>query len=223
MPTPRVFLEKPMMDQLIATMTTFPTAIWTVLLGVVVLYWLASLLGMVDDVHFGHTHSVDLPAHGHAEGVGDWAGKLMALGLGGVPFSIVLSIYTLSAWLFSAVIQQYFLWLPNVLHYLLGVGLLVVSGALAIPCTAVMLRPLRGLFATHTAQHKLALVGQVCKISTMSVDEQFGRAEVATHGAPFNIRVTAPSPNALAKGSVALILDYDAAQDKYAIAPLDDA
>ncbi len=210
------------MDQLIETMTTFPTAIWTVLVGVVILYWLASLLGMVDDWHIGHSHSVDLNLPGHAEGVGDWAGKLMALGLGGVPFSIVLSIYTLSAWLFSAVVQQYFLWLPSVLHYLLGIGLFLVCGALAIPCTAVMLRPLRGLFVTHTAQHKLALVGRACKISTMTVDEHFGRAEVAANGTPLNIRVAAFSPNNLAKGSLAVILDYDAVRDIYAIAPLED-
>ena len=210
------------MDQLIETMTTFPTAIWTVLLGVVILYWLASLLGMIDDVHFGQSHSMDLPAHGDAEGMGDWAGKLMAIGLGGVPYSIVLSIYTLSAWLFSAVIQQYFLWLPNLLHYLLGAGLLLLSAALALPCTALLLRPLRGLFVTHSAQHKIALVGQSCKISTMSVDEHFGRAEVATNGAPLNISVTAASPNSLGKGSLAVILDYDVVRDQYAIAPLDD-
>lgn len=210
------------MDQLIETMTTFPTAIWTVLLGVVILYWLASLLGMVDDWPIGHSHSADLNLPGHGEGMGDWAGKLMALGLGGVPFSIVLSIYTLCAWLFSAVVQQFFLWLPHLLHYFLGAGLLLLSGTLAIPCTALLLRPMRGLFVTHTAQHKIALVGQACKISTMTVDESFGRAEVAANGAPLNIRVAASSPNNLGKGSLAVILDYDAVRDIYVIAPLDD-
>ncbi|WP_157670913.1 ubiquinone biosynthesis protein [Chitinibacter sp. GC72] len=207
------------MDQFIATISTFPTAIWTVILGVVLVYWLASLLGMVDDWHVGQYTELDMPGHGDG---GDWAAKLMALGLGGVPFSLVLSIYALSGWLFSALVQQYFLWLPNLLHYLLGAGLFLVCSALAIPCTALVLRPLRGLFVTHTATSKLALVGRACKISTMSVDEYFGRAEVAANGAPLNIRVCAASPNTLVKGSAAVILDYDPALDVYAVAALED-
>jgi hypothetical protein len=135
---------------------------------------------------------------------------------------MVLSIYALSGWLFSALVQQYFLWLPNVLHYLLGGVLFLVCAAAAIPCTALLLRPMRGLFVTHTAPSKMALVGRACKISTMTVDEHFGRAEVAANGAPLNIRVCAVSPNALVKGSRAVILDYDAIHDVYAVAILED-
>ncbi len=205
------------MSDMMATLSSFPTALWSVLLGVVLVYWLASLLGMVDDWDISDFQHVD----GHTEGMGDLAGKLMALGLGGVPFSLVLSIYALFGWLFSALIQQYLLWLPGWIHYVVGVGILLLSGILALPCTALLLRPLRGLFVIHGAARKADLVGQLCKISTMTVDEQFGRAEVRGSGAPFNIRVAASSPNALIKGSQALILEYDAVLDVYTIQEID--
>ena len=203
---------------MLATITGFPTAIWTVLLGVVLLYWFAAMLGMVDDSHF-HPHA---EAHSDGHGLGDLAGKLMALGLGGVPFSIVVSVYVLFGWLFSALAHQYLLWLPSLMHYLIGALILLLSGALALPCTAWLLRPLRGLFVTHGATHKASLIGLACKITTLHVDEGFGRAEIAANGAPLNIRVCAATPNALQKGSLAVTLDYDAAKDIYTVAAISE-
>lgn len=209
------------MDRLIETISTFPTAIWTVLLGVALLYWLASLLGLVDDaLHFHHHGHAELHADGHE--MGDFAAKLMAMGLGGVPFSLVVTLIALYGWLASALVHQFLLWLPLLLHYLLGAVLLLVSFAFALPATAITLRPLRGLFVTHNAINKAVLVGSVCKVSTQSVDEKFGRAEVASGGAPFNIRISAASPNALARGSRALITDYDAASDTFTVTEFDD-
>ncbi|KAF0813880.1 hypothetical protein IGB42_01559 [Andreprevotia sp. IGB-42] len=209
------------MDRLIETATTFPTAIWTVLLGVALLYWLASLLGMADDaLHLHHGGHAEMHADGHE--MGDFAAKLMALGLGSVPFSIVITLISLYGWLFSALAHQYLLWLPTVLHYALGAVLLLVSFALALPATAITLRPLRGLFVTHNAVSKAVLVGSVCRISTQSVDEKFGRAEVASGGAPFNIRIAASSPNTLARGHHALITDYDASRDVYTVVAVDE-
>ncbi|WP_028454336.1 hypothetical protein [Chitinilyticum litopenaei] len=209
------------MDSLIATITTFPTAIWTVLLGVALLYWLASLIGLVDDaLHVQHHAHAELHADGHE--MGDFAAKLMAMGLGGVPFSLVVTLIALYGWLTSALVHQFLLWLPPLLHYLVGAVLLLASFALSLPATAITLRPLRGLFVTHNAINKAVLVGSVCKVSTQSVDEKFGRAEVASGGAPFNIRISATSPNALAKGSKALITDYDATSDTFTVTELDD-
>ncbi|XZG71596.1 ubiquinone biosynthesis protein [Chitinibacteraceae bacterium HSL-7] len=196
------------MDRMIATLTGFPTAIWTVLLGVATLYWIASLAGMVDD-------GVDMSAD---SGLGDIAAKLTALGLGQVPLSIVFTLYTLTGWLVSALVHQYLLWLPALLHYALGAVLLLASAAVAIPVTAVALRPLRRLFVTHNATGKAELVGQFCTITTQQVDSGFGRAEIRGSGMPYNIRVSCPAPNTLARGHQAVITDYDAGRDCYTVA-----
>ena len=60
-------------------------------------------------------------------------------------------------------------------------------------------------------------MGQSCRILTGVVDEKQGRAEVAQRGAGINIRVWAPSPNTLRRGSTALILEYDAAAHRYLV------
>ncbi|WP_211243512.1 hypothetical protein [Chitiniphilus eburneus] len=64
------------MGSALDTIASFPTAIWTVLLGVVLVYWLAAMLGLVD---------IDaLDVDGDLGEFVDLSGKLMALGLGGV-------------------------------------------------------------------------------------------------------------------------------------------
>jgi hypothetical protein len=54
------------------------------------------------------------------------------------------------------------------------------------------------------------------------VNEKDGRAEVARRGASLNIRVWAPTPNTLKRGSQALILEYDEVAGRYLIAAHED-
>ncbi|GAA5786699.1 hypothetical protein GCM10007860_23080 [Chitiniphilus shinanonensis] len=204
------------MGSFLDTITCFPTAIWTVLLGVVLVYWLAAMLGLVD------IDAVDLD--GEVGDFADLSGKLMALGLGGVPFSIVVSLIALVGWVVSGLAGQYLLaWLPDLLRYIAGVAVLLASAAVALPVTAMALRPMRGLFVTHNAISNPALVGSACRVLTLEVTERFGRAEVATGGAGINIRVRAATPNPLTKGSQAVIIDYDAGGGIYTIAAIDDS
>ena len=88
-----------------------------------------------------------------------------------------------------------------------------------MPLASQAVRPLRRLFVTHSAQHNISLVGQQCKVITGSVDEKVGRAEVPQLGTNLNIRVWAPAPNALQRGSRARIVAYDDATSRYRIEP----
>ncbi|MPM53892.1 hypothetical protein SDC9_100662 [bioreactor metagenome] len=142
------------------------------------------------------------------------------MGLNGVPFSVVLSLLVLVSWTVTCLAAMWLLPLvpTSLLRGIAGLAVMLVALALAIPVTARLIRPLRGLFVTHSAISNAALVGQECKVLTATVDEKFGRAEVATRGAPVNIRVWAETPNTLGKGSTARILDYDASGARYLIA-----
>jgi len=199
--------------------TSFPTVIYSTLLGVVMVYWLLALVGIVD-FDSGQLE-IDSELHADADGddIGDLAGYLVALGLNGVPFSIVLTLLVLVSWTTTCLAAMWLLPLlpTSLLRMVAGLGVLPVAFALALPVTARLIRPMRGLFVTHSAMSNAALVGQTCRVVTSSVDEKFGRAEVATRGTGVNIRVWAATPNTLTKGSSARILEHDAAGERYLI------
>ncbi|RQO38835.1 ubiquinone biosynthesis protein [Variovorax sp. KBW07] len=214
------------MGDFMGAVTGYPTAIYTVLLGVVVIYWVLAVLGMVDIEHSGL--DVDLHMHTHADGdtsdVGQLASYVVAFGLNGVPFSVAVSLLVLVSWTVSCMGGEWLLPLvPTVLlKVVAGTVLLVASAVIAIPVTAVAIRPLRGLFVSHTAVTNAALVGQLCRVVTGVVNEKDGRAEVARRGASLNIRVWATVPNTLKRGSQALIVEYDEVAGRYLIAAHDD-
>ncbi len=195
----------------------YPTALLTALLGVVVVYWLLALVGLVDFEGDG----LEVQADADAGELSTLATYLVALGLNGVPFSIVASLIVLIGWTVCALGAQWLLpWVPTaLLGFVAGTALLLVSLALAVVLTARAVRPLRPLFVTHNAPDNAALVGQRCTVLTGTVDERVGRAEVAQRGASLNVRVWAPAPNAFTKGSSARIVDYDALQARYRIEP----
>ncbi|MFV0680924.1 ubiquinone biosynthesis protein [Ottowia sp.] len=205
-----------------ATIIGFPTAIYTVLLGVLLVYWLLAVLGMVDFESSGIDVDIDTHADASPEDLGTLAGYVVAFGLSGVPFSIVVSLLVLVGWLITALASVLVLPLvpTELLRVVAGAALLVVAAALSIVITARLIRPLRGLFVTHAAQSNAALVGQVCRIITGVVDERQGRAEIAQRGASLNIRVWAASPNPLKRGDRALVIDYDPATQRYRVDPL---
>ena len=206
-------------------LSSFPTAVPTVLLAILLIYWCLSVFGFMDmgdnlGLHDGHGHDFDAghAGHEHAD-LHSLAGILVALGLGGVPFSIVATLLVFFTWLPTALVHQYLIAAlpPGALHWLLGAVTLVAALGLAIVASARTIRPLRPLFAKHQAPGNHSLVGQRCTIVTLSVDEKFGRAEVATRGVSINVRVWARTPNTLGKDSAAIILAYDEAQQQYEV------
>ncbi|MFM9880471.1 MAG: ubiquinone biosynthesis protein [Burkholderiaceae bacterium] len=193
----------------------FPTAIFTTLLGVAVVYWLLALIGLVD------FDSGDLHADADITDpdLGSLVGIIVAFGLQGVPFSIVFSLVVLLSWTLSCLGAMWLLALlpVSIPVYVSGSLLALASVSLAVPISARIVKPLRGLFVTHAAIHNASLVGQHCKVLTQGVDEKMGRAEVLQRGASINIRVWAHVPNSLARGSNARVVAYDEETARYQI------
>ncbi len=214
-----------MFASLLTAATAFPTAVYTVLLGVVLVYWLLAIIGMVDFESSGIDLDIETHADASVDDLGTLASYVVAFGLHGVPFSIVVSLLVLVGWTLSFLAGVTVLaWVPtDILKWLVGLVVLVVAFALSIVITARLVRPLRGLFVHHTAQSNASLVGQTCRVLTGTVDERQGRAEVAQRGASINIRVWSPSPNSLKRGDTALITEYDAGTHRYLVMPLPPA
>ena len=215
------------MSSLFAALTSCPAVVYTVLLGVVLVYWLLAIIGLVDfeagadmDIGADAADAGDIgdAGDGGPEGLSGLAAWLVAFGLNGVPFSIVVSLLALVGWFLTGMASLTLLPLvPDALRWTAGAGVLLAAAALSIVIAAQLVRPMRGLFVTHRAISNAALVGQVCKVLTGVVDERQGRAEVAQRGAGINIRVWAPAPNSLRRGDAALITEYDPARQRYRI------
>lgn len=214
-----------MFASLLAAATAFPTAIYTVLLGVVLVYWLLAIIGMVDFESSGIDLDIETHSDASVDDLGAIASYVVAFGLHGVPFSIVFSLLVLVGWTLSFLAGVTLLtWVPtDILKWLVGLVVLLVAFALSIVITARLVRPLRGLFVHHTAQSNASLVGQTCRVLTGAVDERQGRAEVAQRGASLNIRVWSPSPNTLKRGDTALVTEYDAGTHRYLVMPMPPA
>jgi hypothetical protein len=209
------------MDRFIDAVISYPTAVFTVLLLVVLFYWLLALVGWVDFESSDMDAQLKLSVEGDPGEVSGLAGQLVALGLGQVPLSITVSVLVLVSWTLSALAGQWLMPLvPTLLLQILaGTVVLLLSVALAIFVTALLVRPLRGLFVTHRAIGSAGLVGQTCTVMSQRVDQHTGRAEVAQRGAGIQIRVWAADDKRLVKGDTAIILAYDEATHRYRIEP----
>lgn len=197
----------------------YPTVVFSTLLGVVLVYWILALIGVVDFDNASIDIDTDLQADADAEDIGELAAFLVAFGLNGVPFSVVFTLMTLIAWTISCLAGMWLLpFVPtSILQIVAGTGVLLVSLAISVPITARVIRPMRGLFVMHRAVSNNDLVGQSCIVLTTSVDENFGRAEVSARGAGLNIRVWSATPNQLSKGAHAVIVEYDSRGERYRI------
>ncbi|MFT3735971.1 MAG: hypothetical protein QM776_13245 [Rhodocyclaceae bacterium] len=201
---------------------SYPTAILSALLLVVIFYWLLALVGLVDFESSDLDIDIDADAQldGDAGDISVLASYVVAMGLNGVPFSIVVSLLVLIAWTVTALFSEWILpWVPTLLFkVLVGTVAMLAAFGVAIVITARIVKPMRKLFVTHNATSNASIVGQTCLVLTQTVDERFGRAEVSTNGASINIRVWATTPNTLSKGAVARILEYDPQASRYLIA-----
>ncbi|MGR8929947.1 MAG: hypothetical protein ACU836_04840 [Gammaproteobacteria bacterium] len=200
------------METVLTLISSFPTVVFTIPLGVCLLFWLVSLLGVFDFLDF----DVDSEA--------GFAGLLATFGLAGVPITLSFSLLFLFAWTFSLCSDAWLLlpWLPQgLVHDVAGGGMLIVSFILAVFITGKITRPLSKLFVTHEARSNRSLLAKVCQISSMSVNENFGQAKVEDGGAGLIISVRAPTPNDFKRGDTALIYEYDPDKNLYFISKLD--
>lgn len=213
------------MTRFLDATVAYPTVVYSTLLGVVLIYWILALIGVVDfdsasvDIDVDIDSDVPTDTDADVENVGELAAFLVAFGLNGVPFSVVVTLLTIVAWTLSCLAGMWLLPLvpTTILQIVAGTGVLAIAFIVAVPITARAIRPMRRLFVTHRAISNYDLVGQTCVVLTSSVNEKFGRAEVSTRGAGLNIRVWAASPNQLGKGARAVIMEYDRIGERYLI------
>jgi hypothetical protein len=209
------------MEQLLEVASQFPTVIYSTVLGVVVVYWLIGMLGLVD---LGLAADADLELDVDSDvdvSVGGLTGFMLTFGLTGVPFTLVISIITLICWLISFYLQFYILnWLPDGwLYYLMGSFASFVIFVISLPLTAIVIRPLKGMFKSVETTLSDHLVGNSATIVTGTVSETFGQARLFNNGAEMLLDVRCDPEHSLKKGDKVLLIEYLTEKYAYIVAP----
>lgn len=233
------------MSQLLHIALSFPTVVWTVLLGIALVYWMFVILGALDIDIIGDADldgaaegamegaaegAMEGAAEGAMDGAGDagdfelegGAGILAALGLRKVPLTVSLSFLVLFSWIACLLVFFYAGgWLGALPRWIVAPLLLVASLLLAIPLTAIASRPLGPLFKVHRAKRNADFIGSVCTVTTGRVDAKFGQALIEDGGDSLLVSVCCDRENTLSRNQKALIIDYDDRRQAYVIEPMD--
>jgi hypothetical protein len=234
------------MAEVLALALSFPSVVFTVLLGVVLVYWAFVMVGVI---HIGEGSegalegklegatkgllegAVDNAGH-HAEldadidvdgddGGGVLAALMSALHLKSVPVTVVFSLIVTFAWLVSVVSMQFLTRLaPALVGPLLSIGVLLGAFVLALPLTSFAARPLAKVFALKHAPAKSDFIGRTCIVRTGTVTSKFGEATLPDGGAGLVIRVRIEDGKQLGRGEQALIVDYDAERETFLVEPM---
>ena len=196
------------MDMFINNIASFPTAIYTVLLGVLVCYWLSAIVGLVD-LDILNMDGLDLNMDGGGNDVNVFAGLMIRMGMTGVPAIISLSLALLFGWLLCYYIVHYLLMPLSIdwVRYLLGIPVLLATFFFGMLITSVLIRPLRGLFKTaiyETTQHML---GQSVVVRTSRVDNEFGEAVLNNGGADMIVKVRSMDEERFEKGDRVVLFE----------------
>lgn len=205
------------MEQLLAVASQFPTVIYSTLLGIVVVYWIIGMLGLID-LDFSGDLELDIDSD---VSIGGLTGLMLTFGFAGVPFSLVISIIILFCWLISFYLQFYLLtWLPDGwLYYLVGSVSSFIVFLVSLPITAMVVRPLKGLFKSAEATTSQRLVGKEATVATGTVSETFGQARLFNDGAEFLLDVRCDPEHTLKMGDKVLVIKYIQESHAYIIAP----
>ncbi|RKH61377.1 hypothetical protein [Corallococcus aberystwythensis] len=255
------------MTTFLAALLAFPTAIFTILLGVVLAYWLCVIAGAAGiDLLDGDVnleggakamggafeggakavggafeggakatsglleggakavggHDVGHAGHSHLHDAEAATGLLAALGFGGIPVTVSVSLVVFLSWSLSLLSGQATHAALSVLpSWLVSTGLGLVCAAAGTLAGGLAVRPLRPIFIARRAPGREALMGRVCTISSGSVTTKDGHATFDDGAAGLILNVFCDKPNQLKRGQPALILGYDAERGIYEVEPVD--
>lgn len=188
-------------------MSSFPTVIFTFLLTVCLLFWLVSILGILD------IDALDLPdvdAASEGSMVNAAAGLLMKLGLNGVPVTVIISFIALFGWTasYNAIHFLHIADWAMPFRWIANVGVFIGSLFLAVVITAQAIKPLRCLFNKMSHDVPKQVIGQVAIVRTSRVDEKFGEAEFNDGAAGFIFKVRATGGRVFKKNDRVVLLEY---------------
>lgn len=216
------------MDTFIASLFSFPTAIFSVAMGIAVLYWLLVIVGACDidllhigDHDVGHHAGHDAGDHDAHSGTNPNA-LLEFLRLGQVPITIIASVFTFLAWSVCLLASTYLRpVVPDWSWWLFGLAALAVALVVAVFGTGLAVAPLAKAFSLDSQPKADDLIGKMVEVTSSEVTPRFGTAR---HDRPTGedliLNVTCEARHSFKRGDLAVVLAYERADGLYRIAPL---
>ena len=238
------------MNEVLRLALSFPGVVYTVLLGVVLVYWLFVVLGAIHlgdgsaDGHFdgigdhgadvgdvGH-HGGDVADGGDAGDIGDGDGDagegsalaalIHALHLRSVPATVIFSLIITFSWLVcTTAMQLVSRAMPAGSQTVFGWLVLAGSPLLALPLTSLSARPLAKVFAHRSGTSHSDLIGKICVVRTGTVSSTFGEASLEDGGAGLVLRVRVDRELPVKRGDQMLIVEWDRERESFLVEPLE--
>lgn len=198
----------PAFQDFLQGVSQFPTVIFTALVLFVMLYWLSVLLGVFE-------------LDGADVGDGDvLSGLLMKFGLNGVPILVILTIFALAGWLISFVLMgvsaNFLLKFPSIFNVLANILVLLVTVAISLWLTNVLVRPIRKVALSNPTTTASLLVGKIATVRTSVVDANYGEAILEDGGAGLILKVRAVD-STFALGDKVRLTAYLSEQNAYRV------
>lgn len=186
---------------------------FTILLGMVVVFWLFSLSGMLgmDSLDADPGPAVD----------GDFnpsdvpSSLLRVVNAGYVPLTVVLSILILVMWIMSIALNFYFNPGQSIL---LASGIFAIAFIVGVIATKIITQPLVPLMRKlKEAENAAPVIGEIGVVRSIQLDSEYGQVEVQRPGgapALLNARL-GPDSEPLPRGTTVAILSMDPASGVY--------
>jgi hypothetical protein len=200
------------MDPFYQNISSFPTAIFTFILAICVLYWLFAVLGIVDiDVlDIDLDLDTDIDTGSDVSTASAMAGVMLKFGLDGVPVTIIISFLSLFGWLgsyysvhfLSPIIPQ------GLFNILFGILVLIATFWLAVLMTSLIVKLLRPFFQKVEQQTVKRVLGQIAVVRTSKVNSTFGEVMLNDGGAGLILKVRSSEDQTFKKGDKVVLLEY---------------
>jgi hypothetical protein len=207
-------------DTFLTIATSFPTAIYSVLMIVVVAHWLFAALGILEidtvDGLLPDEFGGDGADGAEPSGIG---GLLMKFGLHGVPVMVIVTIIAIVGWTFT-----YFLDLHVLSRLSLGafgvladIGALIGGVLLSIPIARIVLAPVRRLMRHHEPVTQRPLLGRYAEVRSPEITQHHGTAWVEDGGAGLILQVRCETPGLYVRGDRVVLIEYIDDENAYRV------
>ncbi|WP_146535898.1 OB-fold-containig protein [Rubripirellula reticaptiva] len=197
----------------------FVGPVWpaSILVGLLVIYTLLALIGMIDlgmdlpdldldvDVDVPDAGGVDVDAdflHGLGATTIRWTNiaRVPVILWGGI-FAVVFWSLSYGLWHAFDVARYQPNWIPSMM-------LSIRNFVIAVGITKAATQPLVGYFVDPPTYDQTRLIGATCEISTSEATPEFGQAKFRTNAAPLLLNIRTDGPH-IARGTEVRIVSYD--------------
>ncbi len=197
------------MDEFIRICFEWPTLPASILLVICLLYWLSVILGLMDIDLFDFDLDFDVSTEGPSFLDFGFIG-LKFLNLGEVPVMLWLSGFSISMWMLSInfdskiAVTSFLDYLPIAARNI-GISLVIVK---------LLTQPLRGMFKYKPPNEVATLLGKTCRVTSTSVTDRFGQAELEAEGAPLKLHIRSEDKT-IQKGDLVQLTDFNIEQQVF--------